>query len=772
MEKVDSLPTLLKRGSLVYPESDDIASIIPIEYLIRWISTRERMVGAINRVLVLKSETASGKSTAFPAEIYKQFIHSCRMQGGIICTQPRVLTAIENVKDISARNSNLLVKGETIGWSTRYSKLGAQKYALLYATIGTLTRQLQLLTDEDIISKYKFIIIDETHERDINTDLTLCLLKSLIARNTQREECPYVILMSATLDEISLLRFFGVPRETNFVHCKGASFDIINHWDYADNHEITDYIVSAVDIVKLICDIGTDDQRDRGDILIFLPGKREITYAARLLKDMNEVFAKTTAEKILCILMLDSDVVNASDDNFKRITRLSLNDFTVDVAGKEYNAIRRVILSTNVAETGVTIKTLKYIIDSGYNRESEFNPVHNVRSLVTRPAQQSRITQRKGRVGRLFTGEFYPLYSRDVYDRLVAQQYPAVLTTDASAILADLIMLQFKAKTIALEKKKIEFRIEDIDLVDVPSPDSLAAAIEKFVLLGFLSPFANEWTPEGMVEVPAEEKRFSLTKIGYYAVHLLNTIPIELVRMIIAGLTWKVSCIDLITIAAYFISGDGQPLYETSMAREQVYMQGLPHISQGLDAVKLRALIADDFIDAIIFYSAFKNRIRDIPLLKIPNELAKWCEEINANFTQIMRFIRLRDELIDAFLHAGFKIYAHESRALDLCDKNTFMDTICALKYCIYDGFKLNMIVHNELRYLTSTGAIVSKPIMFEDRGGNRQEAIHFQRSDAECLLYYKISIKKVHYGEDFAIETNGVSLMDGYVNVDFSFGK
>ncbi len=127
------LPTLLVRGNLVPPDGREetkikLDSYVPIEYIVEWFTSRKNKTGIENRVLILKSETASGKSTAAPAYIYRDFVRPSVLAGekrGLIITQPRILTAVENVKEMLKvpNYSEFLRLGQTIGWSTGSNKL-------------------------------------------------------------------------------------------------------------------------------------------------------------------------------------------------------------------------------------------------------------------------------------------------------------------------------------------------------------------------------------------------------------------------------------------------------------------------------------------------------------------------------------------------------------------------------------------------------------------------------------------------------------------------
>lgn len=299
------LPTLLIKGNL-RPLTDDPAlkkeldEWVPIDYIIEWFRSRLNKTGLENRVLVLKSETASGKSTALPPELYKKLVRN-REGASIICTQPRVATAIENVMEMLKHNAAVMRLGESIGWSTKYNKFRLKSVGLLSATIGTLAQQLRTATDEDIMKKYKYILIDETHERDLQTDMTIYMLKNLLLRNKNNPDCPFVVLMSATFEPKPFTDYFGVELATNFIWCTGATAHIDEMWEWNEGRTVNDYPRAAGAVVEKIVTENADDPTARADILIFMPGKAEFTETVKWLRQLNEKLARAGKKRLFTL---------------------------------------------------------------------------------------------------------------------------------------------------------------------------------------------------------------------------------------------------------------------------------------------------------------------------------------------------------------------------------------------------------------------------------------------------------------------------------------
>jgi HrpA-like helicases len=205
----------------------------------------------------------------------------------------------------------------------------------------------------------------------------------------------------------------------------------------------------------------------------------------------------------------------------------------ITVDNVKYKVSRRIILSTNVAETGITLNGLKYVIDSGYDRTIEYFPENGIGGLITKPAPISSIIQRIGRVGRTAPGYFYPLYPKYIYDRLQKQRLPKILTESIAPI------------CFAMYKTQGEIFDPLPDMIDPPSKAAIAETLEKMYNLGFIE-YSDEITADFRLKM-------KFTPMGMM-VWDINGLTPESLRMILASLFWKVHIEDLITIAAYLES--------------------------------------------------------------------------------------------------------------------------------------------------------------------------------------------------------------------------
>lgn len=779
-----NLPTLLQKGSLYSNDKEkqkELNEFVPIEYILNWFQKKMHNTGIENRVLILKSETASGKSTILPPKIYERFIRNNDSDGGLVCTQPRILTAIENVNEIMKYNQRLFKLGSNIGWSTQSNKYTMKSFGVLSVTIGTLTQQLKIMEDEDIIQKYKFILIDETHERSLQTDMAIYMIKNLLNRQKDNADCPFVVLMSATLDQNKFLSYFGLG-DDNFIWCRGQSFGFDEKWDWNDGRIVNNFIHTSTTIVERIIDENPKDHPSKADILIFLPGNMEMRELSRSLRKLNQKNA-TNNKPTFSIILIDRHAVKDQTYEYKKLIAIPVHEQTFKFQGKIYRPRRRVILSTKVAETGLTLSNLKYVVDTGYNREVEFNPVYNVNSLLSRPATRSRIEQRRGRVGRKFRGVFYPLYPKYIYDKLPQDQLPQISFDDISNIALDIIYEQLRDKFYK-GHKRIYFKSKDIDMLDKPTPDNLINCIDKLYSIGYISFDAPDWNPNMLNEdklllskdsnektnnvskIDDNRKKLSITKLGMLS-HLFNIIDPESSRMILAAYSWQASILDMITIAAYLMTDQRDFRNSTNQINwKSIYVKGLKIYSKESEIYKIRLILADDFIDGLILFGAIKSILEYKKTDEGYNDLIDWCDENNINYNGVMTFIENRDYIIENLIEERFDLFKYEHNSLLLAERKDFMNVVIRIKYCIYDGYRNNLLIRNsKYEYKTPKGLLVDKPKIFWNKMySHKMEII------PQYILYKSLSLKENKKRKIYTVKATQICTLDGFVSCDTDF--
>ncbi|KAM0209798.1 hypothetical protein ACHAQI_006262 [Fusarium lateritium] len=379
-----------------------------------------------NQVIVLSGETGSGKTTQIPQFVLFDELASKSL---IVCTQPRRIAATSVAERVAAELDVKL--GEEVGSWVRFDKRNALvKTRLTYMTDGML---LQLVKSKPHFKKYGCVIIDEVHERTLSTDLLLALLKRALLHRPDLK----VIVMSATINTDKLLNYFG----------QGVQFSISGRVFPIDirylQEAIPDYASVALHTAKHIHETSAD-----GDILLFMPSVGEIEDACVQLRNATEG---------LEVLPLYSQLSRAEQDKVFM-----------------QSSHRRCIISTNVAETSVTIDGVVYVIDPGLAKESRYNPRIGLESILTAPISQASAQQRAGRAGRTGPAVCYRLYTKDDFNEILLP------TTPPSILLKNLsdIVLQLKAMGIA--------DIANFDFLDKPDPEVLFRALEDLLAMGYL----------------------------------------------------------------------------------------------------------------------------------------------------------------------------------------------------------------------------------------------------------------------------------------------
>lgn len=760
-------PTLLVPGSI--EGVDDI----PIRYIVGWIKNHMFEFGYTNatmndRVLVVQAKTGSGKSTVMPVELFrilrnKDTPSSVQYKGQkVLCTQPRVLTAIELARTVSSTRSAWnpdMTLGKIVGFSTGPKKERAS--GLIYATAGVLRAKLNSNTDDELMDEYKFIIIDEAHERSVDSDVLLFMLYKFYKRNEGNKKLPFLLLASATFDTNKYANYFGVSHD-NVIKVSGSTFDIHEHWPSHDATNVYDLII------KTLAEINkNDDEPDKADVLIFAPGMKE-------MKEIEKKIKKDIREYLL-VLKLDGEAVRKETPDYTLV--FETHKKLPKMNGKL--PIRRVIISTSVAETGLTINTLRYVIDMGYHKGLESYPIINVRGLVTRPAPQSRITQRRGRCGRLFDGDFYPMYSKETYNHLDVQQLPDILTSSEEYNVVHLSFYRLLDNN---------FSMNELNLLDKPSQESFIGANSVATILGFV------------------DNECKLTELGILASRF-SSIPMEAAKIIFSGFVYNVAITDLITIAALMQTSNGslfmrdhmyKKFMESVNARANMNIPCNAHIMESIlpkfivDIVggdeclggdddsdsyfyRYKTIICDDFIETLLAFESFNKQIT---IMKNNKNVSDWCQKKCLNFGSLSAIYDIRERIIDDLLTAGIDIlYNNEYRLVDQ-DVNNFIPTIINIKQCLYEGLKHNLIHYDSeyKTYKTLQGLSIDiDNSILSPQLQNKLRTIKVLSGDIQPIYiltdHFNLSIK----GDDsimYTISANYISILDGYIYPDTTFGE
>uniref|UniRef100_A0A1B6EF26 RNA helicase n=1 Tax=Clastoptera arizonana TaxID=38151 RepID=A0A1B6EF26_9HEMI len=412
---------------------------------------------ASNQCIVLVGETGSGKTTQIP----QWCVEYSRSVGskGVACTQPRRVAAMSVAQRVSEEMDVCL--GQEVGYSIRFEDCSSARTLLKYMTDGMLLREGM---SDPMLENYQVILLDEAHERTLATDILMGVLKEV---TKQRADLKLVI-MSATLDAGKFQQYFdnaplmNVPGRTHPVEIF-----------YTPEPE-RDYLEAAIRTVIQIhmC------EEIAGDVLLFLTGQEEIEEACKRIKREIDNLGPEVGE-LKCIPLYSTLPPN-----------LQQRIFEPAPPNKTNGAIgRKVVVSTNIAETSLTIDGVVFVIDPGFAKQKVYNPRIRVESLLVSPISKASAQQRAGRAGRTRPGKCFRLYTEKAYkNEMQENTYPEILRSNLGSVV--------------LQLKKLG--IDDLvhfDFMDPPAPETLMRALE---LLNYLAALDDDGNLTDLGSVMAE----------------------------------------------------------------------------------------------------------------------------------------------------------------------------------------------------------------------------------------------------------------------------
>jgi ATP-dependent helicase HrpA len=450
---------------------------------------REKILDALqkNRVLVVESPTGSGKTTQLPLILLESGLIR---EGMVGVTQPRRIAAV-SVSQFIAAQIGETVPG-TVGYKMRFEDITSPETRLKIMTDGIL---LQELKADPLLSDYGCIVVDEAHERSLNIDFILGLLKRILK---EREDFK-VLISSATINAEIFSEYFW---ECPTVHIETETYPIETIYrpvtgdrDAAPDHRaLEDRILR-----EIVSIVETEGKDPTGDILIFLPGQSTIQECVRLL-------SSNRFETPLYLLPLYGRLSKEEQDRV----------FPPPPAGRI-----KVVVATNIAETSITVDGVTTVIDSGLAKINIYNPRTFTSALIQTHISKASCNQRRGRAGRTRPGRCYRLYSEEDYEQRQLFTIEEIYRTDLSEVVLRMAELGIHA-------------FESFDFLSQPSRRDIHSAVETLKFLDALD----------------EEHR--LTDIGRRMV-LFPLLP-RLSRMVIEAVMRYPDVIEEVLIAASFLS--------------------------------------------------------------------------------------------------------------------------------------------------------------------------------------------------------------------------
>ncbi|WP_237260785.1 ATP-dependent RNA helicase HrpA [Thiomicrorhabdus immobilis] len=376
-------------------------------------SKKDELVELIknNQVVVIAGETGSGKTTQIPKICLEAGLG---LHGKIGCTQPRRLAARSVAERISEELHSSL--GQIVGYQVRFLDQVHEHSLIKVMTDGILLAEVQ---NDRYLNQYEVIIIDEAHERSINIDFLLGILKQLLPKRPDLK----VIITSATIDTQRFAEHFTLNgKRPPVVEVSGRTYPVELRYrplsvyeDDAGNEIEQDMITGIVDAID---ELGQEDPF--GDVLVFQVGERDI---------------KETAEALRKHQLKNTEIVPL-------YARLSMSE---QQKVFQTSQKRRIILSTNVAETSLTVPGIKYVIDPGLVRISRYSVRNKVQRLPIEKISQASANQRKGRCGRVSDGICIRLYAEEDFNARPEFTDPEIHRTSLSSVILTMTQLQLGA---------------------------------------------------------------------------------------------------------------------------------------------------------------------------------------------------------------------------------------------------------------------------------------------------------------------------------------
>mmetsp|Transcript_37618 Transcript_37618/g.91433 ORF Transcript_37618/g.91433 Transcript_37618/m.91433 type:complete len:724 (-) Transcript_37618:50-2221(-) len=410
---------------------------------------RDELIAKVkaNQTIIVEGETGSGKTTQIP-----QFLLDAGLttQGEtmVACTQPRRVAATSIASRVADEMDVPL--GEEVGYTIRFEDVSSPSRTVLkFLTDGMLLREA--MTDP-LLTRYKAIVLDECHERTLATDILMGLLMEILPK--RKEGSKYgelkVVVMSATLDAEKFQEYFhGAP----LLKVPGRTFPVEVFYTAKPERN---YVEAAVRTVLHI-----HQYEKQGDILVFLTGEQEIEQAC------DEIRQKSgSMDSELVVYPLYSSL---PPEQQKKIFSEAPGPRTP--GGKPG---RKVVVSTNIAETSLTIDGIVYVVDPGFSKQKVYNPRIRVESLLVSPISRASAKQRAGRAGRTQPGKCFRLYTeKSFHEDLQETTYPEILRSKMSNVV------------LTLKSMKIDDLVH-FDFLDPPAPETLMRALELLNYLGGL----------------------------------------------------------------------------------------------------------------------------------------------------------------------------------------------------------------------------------------------------------------------------------------------
>ncbi|RKP10386.1 P-loop containing nucleoside triphosphate hydrolase protein [Thamnocephalis sphaerospora] len=422
---------------------------------------REELVAAVQKhpVLVVVGETGrslrqqalgSGKTTQIPQYVLEAFPEEWH----IAVTQPRRIAAT-SVANRVAKEQRVELGGSRVGYTIRFDDRSTPRTRLRYMTDGVLLRET--MSDPDL-RRYQLVIVDEAHERSLDTDMLLGLLKRARRRRPELR----VLVMSATLnvekfsDFFDACPIFSIPGRVYPV-------EILHHRSARLKHLKSAHVQHVVDTA-----LHVHHQEPAGDMLLFLTGKQEVEQACSELraaahKDVRKHREGNGDDQVSPMDMVVYPLYSTMDSYEQ-----------ASIFERAPRDTRKVIVATNIAQTSVTIPGIRYVVDCGFVKQKVYDPRVGMDALLTVQISQAAALQRAGRAGRTLGGKCYRIYCKEDFEEMDRETVPEIQRSN-------LLGVTLHMKRVGIDD------VLDFEFLDPPDTALMINAIKQLYLLDALT---------------------------------------------------------------------------------------------------------------------------------------------------------------------------------------------------------------------------------------------------------------------------------------------
>jgi len=762
-----SMPTILETKSLVSTnpkiKTEDLQEFTAAHFILQEIKYKlnKPVVNIHDRVLLIVGQTGSGKTTALIVELLRMFgsanpkipdesrvfrdqigfdfgvydfpddpytiknreagiTPTQKTSSTILCAQPTTILARTKAQEISKEPWNPdLELGQNVGYNTGTFKLFPKMTSnIVYCTMGVLSTIMKTKVghDDEIKQKYSFIVVDECHEQSTEMIEGLFYVINFCRRNAGDPSCPFVILMSATFDHVKYANYFGTNPSNSVIVKGGKLIREIFHLEEPSYNIYSD----IADKVALIHKEGHDDPDNHCDILVFLPGDGEINRTQKMIEALDP-------NKEMYLGKITSEINQRGGPEVDYLTKFTLEELKTEL--KRPGIKRRVILATSVVETGLTIDTLKYCVDSCLAKYVIYFPIHNCSGLLVEQMAMSSGDQRAGRVGRVKPGIVYRMMEERLLGELEEYKRTDLYTTDITKMILDTTYIN-----VTLEKNKKMDTYEFQDFVEncmIPEncKDQLGCKnayafrrspgnSQKFFKTDKINLYPHrllDLIPTD-VFIQSRNKLYALGFWGTYAGYVASKIgrlSIESIRMVLSGYAYNVSINDLLIIGLFVDSG--QKNYRYTSQNKPKHIQGIELYDTrkiiksvlGKSAGDARYLgsaddfheeLYDEFIEPLFIVRWYAKNLRKYG----PSAMVGRGRKFGINIHRLTKMLEPRNQIQSQLKKIG---YLSVHKDIDF-KSESFLDDIVRLKQCVHSGFRLNIayLDKDNIHYVTNTG--------------------------------------------------------------------